>query len=140
MLYEGQTDSGLKCIAAIRARYDGRKRNPFDEAECGHHYARAMASWAAALALTGFRYSGVDHTIQFAATGGSSQVFWSNGYAWGICKQEPAGDDIQVKLTVLHGSLTVKRLILEERGTVELDHPETIPKGETAIFLVKGTP
>ena len=59
MLYEGQT-RGLKCIAAIRDRYDGRKRNPFDEAECGHHYARAMATWAAVLALTGFRYSGVD--------------------------------------------------------------------------------
>ena len=29
-----------------------------EEAECGHHYARAMASWAAVLALSGFRYHG----------------------------------------------------------------------------------
>lgn len=29
MLYEGMTDEGLRCIAAIRGRYDGRKRNPF---------------------------------------------------------------------------------------------------------------
>ncbi len=58
MLYEGQRENGLKCIRAIRDRYDGKKRSPFDEAECGHHYARAMASWAAVLALTGFRYSG----------------------------------------------------------------------------------
>ena len=44
MLYEGM-DGGraCKCIQAIRDRYDGARRSPFDEAECGHHYARAMA-------------------------------------------------------------------------------------------------
>ena len=59
MLQEGMEAQGLRCIEAIRARYDGRKRSPFDEAECGHHYGRAMASWAAVLAWTGFRWSGV---------------------------------------------------------------------------------
>ena len=42
MLYEGLEAEGLTCIGLIRARYDGLHRNPFDEAECGHHYARAM--------------------------------------------------------------------------------------------------
>ena len=42
-----------------------RKRSPFDEAECGHHYGRAMASWSALLALTGFQYSGVTKEIKF---------------------------------------------------------------------------
>ena len=40
--------------ANVRARFDGEKRNPWDEAECGHHYARAMSSWSAILALSGF--------------------------------------------------------------------------------------
>lgn len=44
MLYEGMEKEGLEAIKNIRDRYDGKKRNPFDEAECGHHYARAMAS------------------------------------------------------------------------------------------------
>ena len=66
MLYEGMTDEGLQSIRDIRARYDGLKRNPFDEAECGHHYARAMASWAAVLALTGFRYSAVTRELRLA--------------------------------------------------------------------------
>ena len=35
-----------KVVRDIRSRYDGRKRNPFDEAECGHHYARALAAWS----------------------------------------------------------------------------------------------
>ena len=42
MLQEGTEDEGLRCIEAIRARYDGRKRSPFDEAECGHHSTDAI--------------------------------------------------------------------------------------------------
>ena len=81
MLYEGMTGEGLQSIRDIRARYDGLKRNPFDEAECGHHYARAMASWAAVLALTGFRYSAVTRELSLA--GNPGRIFWSTGYAWG---------------------------------------------------------
>ena len=57
MLYENQVKNGLRCISDVRARYDGKKRNLFDEAECGHYYTRAMASWAAVMALTGFHPS-----------------------------------------------------------------------------------
>ena len=89
MLFEGQRAAGLKGIAAVRARYDGRRRNPFDEAECGHHYGRAMASWTGILALTGFRYSGVLRALTFAARPG--RHFWSNGYAWGTCRIRAAG-------------------------------------------------
>ena len=38
MIYEGQIRDGLKCIKNVRDRYDGAKRSPFNEAECGHHY------------------------------------------------------------------------------------------------------
>ncbi len=89
MLYEGQREAGLRVIEAIRARYDGERRSPFDEAECGHHYSRAMASWAAVLALTGFRYSGVERAIRFAPVAGPVRWFWSTGNAWGTVRQEP---------------------------------------------------
>ena len=69
MLYEGQLNAGLSCIEAVRQRYDGRKRSPFDEAECGHHYARSMAAWAAVLALTGFYYSAVDKVMGLLSPG-----------------------------------------------------------------------
>ena len=42
-----------KIVADIRSRYDGRKRNPFDEAECGHHYVRALAAWTVLRAFIG---------------------------------------------------------------------------------------
>ena len=78
MLYEGMTDEGLQSIRDIRARYDGLKRNPFDEAECGHHYARAMASWAAVLALTGFQLFGGDaRASRWPAS--PAALFWSTG-------------------------------------------------------------
>ena len=110
MLYEGQTADGLECIADIRARYDGRKRSPFDEAECGHHYARAMASWAAVLALTGFHYSAVDGRMEFAARKGT--FFWSTGYAWGTVRIAQQGEEWQADLQVLGGQVEVKELVL----------------------------
>ncbi|MGQ9629450.1 MAG: GH116 family glycosyl-hydrolase [bacterium] len=135
MLYEGQVASGLKAISAIRARYDGRRRNPFDEAECGHHYARAMASWAAVLALTGFRYSGVEKSMAFAP--GDGTYFWSNGYAWGTCKQRSSENGVNVTLSVLHGSLTLKRFALTGCGQIEFEKSRTITAGETVRLRLK---
>lgn len=103
MLYEGQTEAGLKCIKSIRDRFDGEKRNPFDEPECGHHYARAMASWAAPLALTGFHYSALDKSMKWKVNNG--RYFWSNGYSWGTVKMIANGKNLDVNLQVLFGQL-----------------------------------
>ncbi len=110
MLQEGQTKRGLQCIRAVRDRYDGRKRNPFDEAECGHHYARAMASWAAMLAVTGFQYSAVTGELAFAATRRPATFFFSTGRAWGTLAQRPARGGRRCELTVAEGRLALRRL------------------------------
>jgi uncharacterized protein (DUF608 family) len=136
MLYEGQVDDGLKCISAIRARYDGLRRNPFDEAECGHHYARAMASWAAVLALTGFRYSGVEQAMTFGSVNAPSTVFWSNGSAWGTCKRTPKDGGTTVEIEVLHGSLGLRRLALDGVGVLDLESPIRLGAGENRILEV----
>ncbi len=117
MIYEGQTAEGLEHIRDIRARYDGRKRSPFDEAECGHHYARAMASWAAVLALTGFHFSGVEHRMQMAARAGKH--FWSTGYAWGTCEMVPVEKGWVVSLAVMGGELSLRRFALTGAGEAE---------------------
>ena len=41
----GEEQLALRTVRETRARHDGRRRNPFDEVECGHHYVRSMASW-----------------------------------------------------------------------------------------------
>jgi hypothetical protein len=131
MLYEGQLEDGLKVIASIRHRYDGQRRSPFNEAECGHHYARAMASWAPVLALSGYHYSGVRQSMEFAATPEASQVFWSNGYAWGTFRQQPDAQGREVELTVLHGSLTLRELGLGGSEAARFEEPRQVQAGET---------
>ncbi len=134
MLYEGQTKPGLKCIKNVRDRYDGQKRSPFDEAECGHHYARAMASWAAVLALTGFQYSGVDKAMTFAPKAGT--YFWSNGYAWGSCALKRTRRGTSIELSVLHGQLTLSQFSLRDYGSTQFKEPVAIPAGSRAQFTV----
>jgi hypothetical protein len=135
MLYEGLTQEGLETIADIRARYDGRKRNPFDEAECGHHYARAMASWAAILALTGFHYSAVTREMRFGPTAG--RHFWSNGYAWGRCTV--AGDARKgwtVTLAVTEGAVTLAAIGVGDRRAA-LSPARTVTSGESVTIDVR---
>jgi len=102
MLYAGMVREGLECIGNIRARYDGEKRNPWDEAECGHHYARAMAAWSGILALSGFRYHAPTGAVTAAprVPHENFQCFWASGTGWGTFSLN-AGFEIKV----LHGSL-----------------------------------
>jgi hypothetical protein len=124
MLYVGQTENGLKCIKSTRDRFDGDKRNPFDEPEYGHFYSRAMAAWNAALAVSGFHYSGIDKSMEFTAKPGT--YFWSNGYSWGSCKVE----NNRVQLQVLKGSLSLNKFRLSDGKEVKLKNL-TINESET---------
>jgi uncharacterized protein (DUF608 family) len=63
LMMMGQIKEGLDIVRACRDRYDGRIRNPFNEYECGHWYARAMASYALLQGLTGARFDAVDNTL-----------------------------------------------------------------------------
>ena len=137
MLQEGMIDEGLKYIANIRDRYDGRKRSPFDEAECGHHYARAMASWAAVPALTGFLYSGVDKTMTFAGQEGNH--FWSNGDAWGLCAIERTRDTAKITLAVLHGEVSLTEFRLADFGVRQFPDGLRVEAGKQAQFQVNGS-
>ncbi len=110
MLYEGINEDGVKCINAIRERFDGSKRNPFSEPELGHHYARSMASWAGILAWSDFHYSGVNHSMSFSSRPGT--YFWSNGYAWGICTIKNNSATLQV----LYGEVTLNSFELKGKG------------------------
>ena len=77
--------------------------------ECGHHYARSMASWAAVIALSDFQYSGVDRRMHFTDRPGC--YFWSNGYAWGTCTVT----DDTATIEVLKGSLQLDKLVIGDK-------------------------
>jgi hypothetical protein len=114
MIYEGLVEEGLTVISAIRARFDGRRRNPWNEPECGHHYARAMASWAAILALSGFHYSAVAHTLALAPRWRPEafRSIWSIPAGWGVVSQTIANQQQMVRWEVLTGELPVEHLRL----------------------------
>jgi hypothetical protein len=59
----GLVNEGLEIVRTCRDRYDGRTRNPFDEYECGHWYARAMSSYGLIQGLTGVRSDAVDRVL-----------------------------------------------------------------------------
>ena len=94
LIYEGLIEEGLSVAKAVRDRYDGLRRNPWDEIECGHHYARAMSSWGLLPALTGFSYSGVDKRLEFAPKINPEdfRTFWSTGSGWGRYTQKSDGE------------------------------------------------
>jgi hypothetical protein len=127
MMHAGRTADGLRIFRAVRQRFDGAKRNPFDEPECGRYYARAMSSWAAVQALSGFAWSGVEKRMTFAGKDG--RFFWSNGYAWGTCRIRGK----KTYLAVEHGSLTLRCFELTGRGTAVFENDLTVraPAGRT---------
>ncbi len=108
LIYSGHIDEGLSVVKAVRDRHRGFNRNPWDEFECGHHYARAMASWAVMLALSGYQYDGVQHSISFSPRIRKDDffTFWSSGSGWGSF--EISGDE--VKLRVAYGTLELESL------------------------------
>jgi uncharacterized protein (DUF608 family) len=63
LMFEGMVEEGLEIVRLCRKRYDGRVRNPFNEYECGHWYARALASYGLLQGLTGIRYDAVEQIL-----------------------------------------------------------------------------
>ena len=56
MIQNGMIEEGMAVVVALRDRYDGEKRNPWNEFECGSSYARSMASYALLNAFSGFEF------------------------------------------------------------------------------------
>jgi uncharacterized protein (DUF608 family) len=107
MMWSGMTDRGIQAFAEARRRYDGVRRNPWDEPECGHHYARAMSSWSGMLAMSGFRYGGPERRVVAAPRGPLPfRSFWSAGPGWGAFSLSPR----RLEITVAEGALPLKRI------------------------------
>jgi hypothetical protein len=109
LIYEGYVDEGVRIVRAVRNRYDGQRRNPWNEVECGNHYARALASWSLLLALSGFHYSAPEKRIGFDPKGPDSDdgrfaSFWSADPGFGVYEQERAPGSCIATLRFLHGS------------------------------------
>ncbi|MCX7704968.1 MAG: glycoside hydrolase family 116 protein, partial [bacterium] len=85
LMMNGFIKEGLEIVKTARKRYDGTKRNPFDEYECGHWYARALSSWGLIKGITGLHYDAIEKTIYLKRWKRQDvQVFFSTESGWGI--------------------------------------------------------
>ena len=132
LIAEGFVKEGLTIVKALRSRYDGRSRNPWNEYECGNYYARAMASFALLGALSGFRYSAVQKTLWFGPRVGGRpfKTFFSTASGYGTI----ALDERSLRVQLLEGVLPLEKLVLTEGSqTRTLEWKTTVQPGTPAI-------
>lgn len=111
MIMDGLVDEGMTCVAALRRRYDGERRNPWNEFECGSNYARSMAAYALLNAFSGFEFDMVRGHMGFQPVrmaGDRFRCFWSLDSGWGEVEITPGG----AELRVLYGQLDLRSLAL----------------------------
>ena len=119
MMFEGMTQEGFLVAKAARDRYDGRPRapiprNPWNEIECGGHYARAMSSWSMLLALSGWEYDGPRAKVKFAPshTPDLFKSFFTSSEGWGHLGQSRQDGTQRNEIQVVEGRLSISEVTL----------------------------
>ena len=118
LLYAGEAKAAVRLLEANRARYDGRKQNPWNDIECGDHYVRAMSAWALLESASGYDYDAAAASLGFAPalTPEQFQAPFVARDGWGTFTQTIAAGQQTASLHVAYGSLDVRvvRLHLSE--------------------------
>ena len=114
MIFRGKLDEGLAIIKSIQTRYDGAKHNPWNEVECGDHYARAMASYGVLHALQDYWYDGPKGIMEFSPklTTDKFKGFYTSAEGWGNITQIIENGIQENQVIVKYGSLCLQQLIL----------------------------
>jgi uncharacterized protein (DUF608 family) len=112
LMLEGEVREGLEIVQVCRDRYDGRVRNPFNEYECGHWYARALSSYGLLQGLTGLRYDAIDKTLYIDSKIGSNfRSFFSTESGFGTVGLKNGKPFVEIK----SGELDVKQVNVSGR-------------------------
>jgi len=118
MITWGMAEQGIEIVRNSRRRYDGEKRNPWDEAECGHHYARAMSAWSTVLALSGFHCDGPAAAITVVPPRAEREFrcMWATGTGWGTFSLSRRSSATALNVKVLSGSLHCRSFEIQAAG------------------------
>jgi len=114
LMMMGHVKEGLDILRASRNRYDGRVRNPFNEYECGHWYARALSSYGYLQALTGVRYDAVEKTLYVDSKTGDFTSFLSTETGFGTVSLK-AG---KLNVKVVYGRIDIDKKIIGTKETL----------------------
>jgi uncharacterized protein (DUF608 family) len=108
-LREGLEDEAWRILRAVWRRYDGRRRNPYNEIECGDHYARAMAGWSVLEALAGFVHDARAETLRLRFPGPGAALPFLAGKGFGLLVE----DEDELRLECRGGRLEVRMLTID---------------------------
>jgi len=108
----GNVKEGLDIVRASRDRYSGKVRNPFNEYECGHWYARALSSYGYLQALTGVRYDAVDQILYVNSRVGDFTSFISTEKGFGNVVYAKG----KASLNVVYGEIPVRKIDIAQKG------------------------
>lgn len=116
LISDGFIEEGLEVVRSIRDRYDGKKRNPWNEIECGSNYARPMASFALLPIFSGFEFNLPKKQIGFSPiVSGEFKCLWSLGTGWGdFIKTEK-----EYKIAIADGHLELESIVLGDIPNVK---------------------
>ena len=107
-----------RMVLAVRARYDGRKQNPWNDIECGDHYVRAMSAWSLLEAASGYGSDAGAAEMAFAPAL-SPDDFRAPFFArdgWGTFAQKTVDGVQTCTLQVAWGELSLQTLRLCASG------------------------
>jgi non-lysosomal glucosylceramidase len=125
MIWEGLIKEGLAVTRAVHDRYHASRRNPWNEVECGDHYARSMASYGVFLAACGFEYHGPNGHIGFAPRVVSRpqdsgvSVFksaFTSAQGWGTFTQSSSLKSTSCKIALKYGDLRIQTISFEQNA------------------------
>ena len=117
LISEGFIDEGLKVVSAVREKYRGHNRNPYNELECGSNYARSMASFALLPIFSGFKFDLPNGRIGFdpIVNKDNFRCLWSVGTGWGQVRI----NDNETVIEICDGAIELKELSLPYIKNVE---------------------
>jgi non-lysosomal glucosylceramidase len=153
-LFEGMTETGLRLLRGLRARYDGSRRNPYNEIECGDHYARAMAGFSVLEAYTGAWYDAWAGQLRIGR--GADRYPLLAGTGWGEVSNSPGAASLRViggeltlaSVSVAAGRITAVRAdgspvacgAAASHGQVRLTAPLALTEGAELTVLLREGP
>jgi hypothetical protein len=112
MVWEGLVQEGLAVARAVHDRYHPSRRNPWNEVECGDHYARSMASYGVFLAACGCEYHGPKGRLGFdpRLSPEDFRAAFTAAEGWGTFAQKREGRTQRATVDLKYGRLRLRTL------------------------------
>jgi hypothetical protein len=122
MLWENMVLEGLAIMRSVHDRYHASRRNPWNEVECGDHYARSMASYGVFLAACGYEYHGPKGRLAFAPrlAPENFRAAFTTAEGWGSYAQKIIGGAMEARIELKWGRLRLQQLELAPEGKISV--------------------